>query len=651
MSVQHKDTTSIMASFATLKSLADAKKYQSPYQLIREFINYIVLTDSLYSFSAVEMKNRLNSHFCFSIPEAVVKTALKNMSGVSLYDGIYNIPKTEVATDKLFEEAKKESDEYESHIIKLLSEYISRRTGNNMIREETLLQELATFLLDDTSSHSAKYSDYIGEFILKNEQNLKIQEGLNRVREGSVLYMGLSHSIGETGSITKPLTIYLGTEILFSLAGYNGEIFQQFANDFFAQVRAANSGKSKKITLRYFSEIKSEIDDFFGTACEIVEGKRNRQLDKPAMKAITNGCQTAADVDVKKSDFYHKLQFAFGITQDSNGNYYSEEYFNSNLESFDYDDEEDKRKKKETAVKLISHINKLRNGNRFYSDIESEHIIVTNTRATLLISRELADNIKTSEHLDNICNFAVSLDRITSLLWYKLGNGFSKNDFPSSLNAVLKARIVLSASIARNAEREFAKVKKEYADGIIDADQVAARIIMLRNKPVLPEDLHGGDIDEIMDFTPEYLSRYEEQVKKNQKDLKNKDAVIESLKADAERRLSKKDETIAAQANEIKDSTEENALLRNELSKYRQKEAEALEKKRRRQNIFRLIWSVLWKLVVLAGVTVLLLHFKNKYNSEILTHISTAVDIVGLIITFWSALKQNKEYLFTKKQK
>ena len=34
-------------------------------------------------------------------------------------------------------------------------------------------------------------------------------------------------------SITKPLTLYLGTEILFSLAGYNGEIFHQFACDFF----------------------------------------------------------------------------------------------------------------------------------------------------------------------------------------------------------------------------------------------------------------------------------------------------------------------------------------------------------------------------------------------------------------------------------
>lgn len=55
----------------------------------------------------------------------------------------------------------------------------------------------------------------------------------------------------------------------------------------------------------------------------------------------------------------------------------------------------------------------------------------------------------------------------------------------------------MSASIAKNAEREFAKVKKEYADGLIDNDQVAARIITLRNKPVLPEDLQGDDIDEM----------------------------------------------------------------------------------------------------------------------------------------------------------
>ena len=88
-----------------------------------------------------------------------------------------------------------------------------------------------------------------------------------------------------------------------------------------------------------------------------------------------------------------------------------------------------------------------------------------------------------------------------------------------------------------------------------------------------------------MDFTPEYLSRYEEQVKKNQKDLKEKEEVIENLKADAEKKLSEKDETIATQANVIKNSSEENAQLRDELNKYHQKEAAALRKKNRRRNI------------------------------------------------------------------
>ena len=638
------NTTSIMASFATLKSLSDAKKYHSPYQILREFISYIIVSDSLYTFSAVEMKNRLFTHFCFSIPEAVVKTALKNMTGASLANGIYDISRAEVSADTIFEETKKESDEYELRIIRLLSEYISGRTGDTMISEEILSQELACFLVDESSSYPAKYSELIGEFVLKNDQNKEIQDGLNKIREGSIIYLGLSHSIVETGSITKPLTLYLGTEILFSLVGYNGEIFQQFADDFFAQVRAANFGNKKNIELRYFSEIKKEIDEFFGIASEIVEGQRHNLLNKPAMKAITDKCHTSADVEIKKSDFYHKLQYTFGITEDPQDNYYDENFFSNNLESFDYDDDdEDKKKKKETAFKLISHINKLRNGGHFYSDIDSEYIIVTNTRTTLLISKELSDNIKIDEGLDSICNFAVSLDRITSLLWYKLGNGFSKTDFPSSVNAVLKARVVLSASIARNAEKEFEKIKKEYKDGYIDDRQAIARIITLRNKPILPENLQGEDIDEIMDFSSEYLSRYEEQVKKDQRAIKEKEAFIVALETDTARKLSEKDETIEEQANIIKDSSEENALLRAEINQYRQKEEEALLKKKHRRNIRLFIWSIVWKIVGLAILTVLAFHLENKYNSKIPTYISNAVNIAGVIYTICCALKKDRE--------
>lgn len=632
MKTQQTNTTSIMASFAIIKSLSDANKYQSPYQILREFIRYIILKDSLYSFSAIEMKNRLSSHFCFSIPEAIIKTALKKFPGATLINGIYDISQDEVCANSLFEKTKTESDEYESHIIKLLSKYISDRTGNSMISAETLSQELTSFLVEDAPSQSTEYSEFIGEFVLKNEQNSKIQDGLNKIREGSILYIGLSYSIGETGSITKPLTLYLGTEILFSLVGYNGEIFQQLANDFFAQVRIANSGKTPKIYLRYFSEVKKEIDEFFGTASEIVKGNLHHLLDKPAMKAITDGCKTAADVDVKKSDFYYKIQYSFGIVEDPTSNYYSEEYFTSNLESFDYDDEDDKRKKKETAIKLISHINKLRNGCCFRNDIESEHIIVTNTKAILLISKEVSDNIKEIKGLGNVCNFAVSLDRITSLLWYKLGNGFSKTKFPSNVSAVLKARIVLSASIAKNAEREFSKVKKGYANGLIEDKQVAARIITLRSKSVLPEDLQVDNIDEMMDFTPEYLNRYEEQVKNDKKVLREKETVIEALKADAERKLIEKDETIAAQANAIKDSSEENALLRVELNKYRQQEEVALREKNRRRNYFTFLRDI----VCTAGLAALVIYLDDKCNSKILSYLGA----VGVICTLRAILKK-----------
>ena len=38
-------TTSILASFATLKCLSDAKKYCNAYQILTEFISYIIETE------------------------------------------------------------------------------------------------------------------------------------------------------------------------------------------------------------------------------------------------------------------------------------------------------------------------------------------------------------------------------------------------------------------------------------------------------------------------------------------------------------------------------------------------------------------------------------------------------------------------------
>ena len=206
--MSQQSTTSVLAAYATLKSLSDENKYHSPYQILREFIRYIIISDALHSFSAIEMKNLLTNHFGFLIPEAVVKSSLGNMSGVLLDHGTYTVYMEELGSDSVFEGKKKEADDYELSIIQLLSEYISKRTQTADVDEGALSQALARFLTDDTSIQSTKYTDLIGEFVLKNENNKEVQDGLNKIREGSILYLGLCHNIGEVGSITKPLTLY-----------------------------------------------------------------------------------------------------------------------------------------------------------------------------------------------------------------------------------------------------------------------------------------------------------------------------------------------------------------------------------------------------------------------------------------------------------
>ncbi len=126
---------------------------------------------------------------------------------------------------------------------------------------------------------------------------------------------------------------------------------------------------------------------------------------------------------------------------------------------------------------------------------------------------------------------------------------------------------MLSSNIAHNAEKTFFEITKQYKNGDLTDDQLIARILMLRNKPYLPEDLQGDDISEVMDFSPEYLSRYEEQVKTAQRSLEEKDLVIETLKENQREK-----ELL------IKEKDDRNAELERQLDKYKKKE---LEKKRK----------------------------------------------------------------------
>ena len=68
----------ILASYVTYKELYKCEKYRSQYQILAEFIKYAICDKKVYQFSSIEMRKMVEDLFGFKVPNAVIKTALKN---------------------------------------------------------------------------------------------------------------------------------------------------------------------------------------------------------------------------------------------------------------------------------------------------------------------------------------------------------------------------------------------------------------------------------------------------------------------------------------------------------------------------------------------------------------------------------------------
>lgn len=630
--------TSILASFSTMKSLVDAQQYQSPYQILAEFIQYIIIKSNLHSFTAIEMKNRLFEVFGFDIPEAVVRTTVRGLQFIKTENSIYHVNQIELKDNSVFEEMKAVAEANNTDIIDLLIAFAQETDPTSAIWADALTQEFIAYLLDDQQTTAAgKYTDLIGRFILKNESDEKIQSALTAIREGSILYIGLNHNINETGSLRKPLTLFLGTEVLFSLYGYNGEIYKQLAQDLFDQIKAANVG-TKRITLRYFSDVKKEIDDFFTSAELIVDGKQ-LLFDTVAMKAIINGCSTAGDVKVKKADFFHVLQCSYGIMEDDRSSYYENTDDQYNLESLSVDPQQ------YDSIKFISHINKLRKGRIYPYDLDAEYLIVTNSGVTLRASREQVERVMKEQAVDSACDYAVSVERLTNILWYKLGNGLGRKEYPNNVNAVLKARMLLASKISQNISKLYMETRAQYRAGVITEDQLASRIITLRKKPITPEELTAETIEDSLDFSLEYLTRYEEEVNRNKEALQEKEHLLQVLSDQKDRVISEKDDALAEKEQLIQAQQDRNAELEAELAEYHRKDKEKEQKRINRKKIVHLAFGIIWKLVVVALLVIIAAWICSKVNAAYTNAVGIVVGLIGAIPVVVSLLKSDlKKY-------
>ncbi|WP_320915522.1 hypothetical protein [Enterocloster bolteae] len=646
--------TAILASYVTYKELYRNGNYRSSYQVLAEFIKYIISVNKLYAFSIGELKTSIENEFGFHLPDAVLKSALKKIDFIIRgVEGNYSVIVDSINVDGVLEQYKDLAENEGSQILEQLVSYVQNEQGCKLDNREKrdLNRAFVTYLIDESNGN--RYQEMISSFILKNADNPDMTAYLNSVREGGILYTGLNYNIVDLGSLKNNLTLYLDMEVLFDIYGYNGEIFQQLALDLINLVRDANK-KTKKVHLRYFEETKRDIDLFFLRAEEIVKGTILLK-DNVAMKAITNGCKDLTDVSDRQADFYHKLQYTYGVLEDEKKSYYGESDYIANLEGI-FSEEEKKNPDVETAVRLISHINKLRDNKNYYEYTDAGYIFITETWKTQECSKKIIEKIGSEISSDKrIVGYAISMSMMTNILWYKLNKGFGGNTFPENVNSILKAKIVLSNFITQNVSKTFYKFKEDYKNGRLDERQLAARLLALREKAMKPEEISLDNLEDNLNFDPKYLGRFEEECELHKAKIKQSELVledyvseIEKLKDTIESQTSSEEKQKAESAAAL---TEKDEIIQSqsiELERYRTEKARKKNREIFIKKIFIFSWRIFIRIIVLAVIGFASYKVAKFVKADAANTVAIIVTVLGIFVGVIDVVRNVYKDIFVK---
>ena len=445
------------------------------------------------------------------------------------------------------------------------------------------------------------------------------------------------------------MTLYLDVEILFDLYGYNGEIFQTLAIDMIKLVKEANK-KKKYVKLRYFGDTKREIEDFFRRAEDIVSGKVLLK-ENIAMKAIVSGCNDVTDISDKQSDFFHTLQYKYSILEDENKGYYEKEQYEANLEGLCLEGIDMSDPSIQESIKVISHINKLRKNKPFFDYLKSEYIFVTETRKTIEISNKITEMVSEDDKIDGkYVGYVINMSFLTNLLWYKMSKGFGGDEFPQNVNAIIKAKIVLSNYIAQNVAKTYDECKEAYEKGNITSEQFAARLVALKNKNIRPEEISVEGIEEDLNFDPDNIRKFEEESNWQKLKLKEKEQELKDIRKSYIETNQKMDSIQQELALTRENQKEQNKILTKQekvieeqskiinaqkvrIEKFEIQEKNKEVKREKRRKVIRFIWHIINRILVLALIVLISYLVTKAIKADLATSLSIIVTVIGIIIS------------------
>ncbi len=505
---QIKEDNRLLASLAVFRELYNAEK--DVYGIISVFLSDLIKIENLYSFSLNEITNKLNSTFEFEIPDAVVRTALGRLIFLEKQQGVYLVTDISNINTEYFDKKKQSIQSNNENIIDNLFRFIEIEKKVTLTEKdkEKVSHSFCCFLLD--VNNGDEYIEYVTSFILKNESDTDFKNQLNLIREGVILYSGIKYNnnLNDLGTWRTELTIFVDTEILFHLAGFNGELYQNLANDFLGYVREINQKAQRKlIKLKYFEEVKNDIEGFFKKARHLVEGNEKPYPNVTAMVSIVNGCMTAADILEKKSDFYSLLK-SYNIEEDTFKDYFNPANHKYNIVSQDIIEKVSKEldKDAEPFLKFLNYISIHRreaNSNNFEN---IGYLLLTGNSTTLKVAwNELMKE-------DGYVPMATHLSFLTNKFWFKLNKGFGKTSLPKSFDIITKSQIILSKVLNDSVGIKYEEFQKDFKNGKLSEEQAKARIIYLRNQVRKPEEIKNDTVSDVLNsITEDSLEKFIEE--------------------------------------------------------------------------------------------------------------------------------------------
>lgn len=488
--IRISDKRKCIASLATFRNMYSKADI---FDIIAELAKQTIVEYGVTRMRIDEFYPIFKNETGIEVPMSMLETSLKRLPFIVLEKK--EIATNETLTKELCDEVKQSIGEQEKknnllfESLKLSVEEEERRVLTKE-EEKDLINTFCSHIVDD--AYTGPFIEHVCSFILKNENNVNFIEYLNQLREGTIIFVGYTYTAhdGFFDKIDTTIKIYMETEILFHMAGYNGPLFKTLFDEFFQQVTDINKKARKQIIkLYYFEETEIEINNYFTTACRIVEREEIPDPTKQAMRHITEGCSEAYQVKTKQDAFYRLLK-ENGITLDKQNNYNDVGTYAFTIEHSKFLEMEDASEDRiNEKLKFLNNINVKRGGRpqKIFRNIG--HLLLSGNSLTFKIANDEAVRPKNSLPL------VFGLGALTNRFWLSLNRGIIPDMRLNNFNMIAKSRVALAGKLKVAISKIYKEIEIELKEEKITLDQAKESLAGLRRDSMSPDQLSIDNLE------------------------------------------------------------------------------------------------------------------------------------------------------------